>query len=65
MELQNAEEVCEVLFLFACQPNLEAPIVEVQQFGQIAAEPFAKYGQGPELKTSGPVAGEAVPRRCR
>ena len=31
-ELQDAEEVYEVLFLFVCEPNLEAAIVEVHQY---------------------------------
>src|SRR5436190_4794517 len=34
-ELQDAEEVYEVLFLFVREPNLEAAIEEVHQFGQI------------------------------
>ena len=33
--LQDAEEVDEVLFLFVREPDLEAPIEEVHQFGQI------------------------------
>ena len=52
-ELQDPEEVCEVLFLFVCEPNLEAAIVEVHQFGQIAGGTVGKVrrtgGESAEL----------------
>src|SRR6266850_4663358 len=44
-ELQDAEEVYEVLFLFVCEPNLEAAIEEVHQFGQIPGGTVGEVGR--------------------
>ena len=42
--LQDAEETCEVLFLFFCEPNPEAAIVEANHFDQIACGTIGKVG---------------------
>src|SRR6266481_2834842 len=44
-ELQDAEEVYEVLFLFVREPNLEAAIEEVHQFGQIPGGTVGEVGR--------------------
>ena len=44
-ELQDAEEVYEVLFLFIREPNLEAAIEEVHQFGQIPSGTVGEVGR--------------------
>ena len=44
-ELQDAEEVCEVPFLFVCEPNFEAAIVEVHHFAQIAGGTVGELGR--------------------
>src|SRR6266853_258828 len=44
-ELEDVEEVYEILFLFVCEPHLEAAIVEVHQFGQIAGETVGEVGR--------------------
>src|SRR5262245_18442537 len=43
--LQDAEEVYEVLFLFVREPDLEAAIEEVHQFGQIPGGPVGEVGR--------------------
>ena len=43
--LQDAEEVCEVLFLFVREPNLEAAIEEVHQFSQIPRGTVGEVGR--------------------
>src|SRR3989442_13888199 len=44
-ELQDAEEVDEVLFLIVREPNLEAAIEEVHQFGQIPGGTVGEVGR--------------------
>ena len=45
VELQDAEEVDEVLFLLVSEPDLEAAIEEVDQFGQIAGGTVGEVGR--------------------
>src|SRR5437868_1022131 len=44
-ELQDTEEVDEVLFLFVREPNLEAAIEVVQQFGQVPGGTVGEVGR--------------------
>src|SRR5215831_889122 len=44
-DLQDTEEVYEVLFLFVREPNLEAAIEEVHQFGQIPGGTIGEVGR--------------------
>ena len=52
-ELQDAEKVYQVLFLLVREPNLEAAIEQVHQFGQIPGRTVGEVGragtESPEL----------------